>query len=218
MRDGDRDRVKEIVSPEEIILKMDRIRTMQMLDWQLKEHTRKVKASFPRFKFDLEYSMDYLLKHHFKRIQKIIYEEALKDLDKDIKHQGTFQILTQPYKTQEYLEKEKFTQSELEKDVMLQDSRPNMLINEHLDIFLKIDEITAEKFPERLKIFEQMANMDDLLYQTDDCIGITKKIGMIPAKINRRKELKDYDTLLNIQIKEKEQEVIQMNLNLFHDF
>ena len=48
-----------------------------------------------------------------------------------------------------------------------------------------------------------------------DCIGMVKRIGMIPTKINRKKELKDYDTLLEKQIKEKEKEILKYNTSLF---
>ena len=50
---------------------------------------------------------------------------------------------------------------------MLQDSRKSILLSEELDLFLKIDEITMDKFPQRLELFEEMSKYDEMLYKTD---------------------------------------------------
>ena len=70
-----------------------------MLDWTLQEHTRKVKQTFPKFRFDQKDAMDYLLKHHFKVLQKKIYEELQEEFSVPAKHQATFQICLQTPRT-----------------------------------------------------------------------------------------------------------------------
>ncbi|CAI2380189.1 unnamed protein product [Moneuplotes crassus] len=202
--DGDRVVVKSsstvVVPIEEIVLKLDKIKTIEMLDWILKQNTKLVKSIFPKCKFDKDECLDYILTHNFSKVEKNVLDEGCAELSTETKHQPTFHKIFNTDIIIQQLDDQKFNSDEVEVDVVLRKSSQSNLFKEDLDIYLQIDSTCMNKFQERLSIFEEMGRIDDMLYETDDFIGVKSKDGDPSVKINRRKELKNYDSFLDSEI------------------